>query len=535
VKHPLPHILLLPFFAVIAFAAVEFGNDLILKSVVLAGIICLCLYIRHIELANRDVALAASERLFRTMVTESIPIVFMYDTNGKILLSEGRMLAALDLKPKEIVGQSVFEVYKDFPQIIEALEIPLQGKHFEGVMQLGDIYFEVFYTPNKNTHGKVTSVTGMALDITAYKKAELTRKTSEERWKSLTESSSDHILLMDTDLNIEYINYTIPDLTIEQVIGQNILRFIPEDEHDAALACFNNVIATGSTDRYDTTYVNDENNTYYFDVRLCPLKDADGTVTGVISTSTDITERLKIEEALRRVQKMDAIGQLTGGIAHDFNNILSIIHGNLSMLEHQLSNDSPTLKNNSNALKRVATIQNSTQRAADLTKQLLDFSRSQSSKSTVCDINTLIAGMESIISHSLTPSIKLENVLAEDLWLSSIDQGDFQDSLLNLIINARDAIFDSGQLTVKTLNCTLDTRYCTLNPDAKSGDYVQIAISDNGSGIEEEVLSRIFEPFYTTKDRGKGTGLGLAMVFGFVKRSLGHIKVYSEVGIGTSF
>ncbi|MBL4795285.1 MAG: PAS domain S-box protein, partial [Pseudomonadales bacterium] len=214
-KRPLPHILLLPLFTVMAFAAVELGNDLILKSVVLMGIICLCLYIRHIELAARDVSLAASERLFRTIVTESIPIVFMYDTDGKILLSEGRMLNTLDLKPKELVGKSVFEVYKDFPKIIEALETPLQGKHFEGVMQLGELFFEVFYTPNKNTQGKVTSVIGMALDITAHKQAELTRKASEERWKSLTESSSDHILLMDTDLNIEYINYTIPDLTIE--------------------------------------------------------------------------------------------------------------------------------------------------------------------------------------------------------------------------------------------------------------------------------------------------------------------------------
>ena len=175
------------------------------------------------------------------------------------------------------------------------------------------------------------------------------------------------------------------------------------------------------------------------------------------------------------------------------------------------------------------------QRATDLTKQLLSFSRGQAAESSITDINQVIKEMESLISRSVTPEVEVANQFAGDLWHTEIDPGDFEDSLLNLIINARDAMAGHGHLTIETRNATLDAAYCDQNPGISPGEYVELAVSDNGEGISHEQQERIFEPFYTTKDKGKGTGLGLAMVFGFVKRSGGQIKCYSEVGIGTTF
>jgi signal transduction histidine kinase/CheY-like chemotaxis protein len=242
----------------------------------------------------------------------------------------------------------------------------------------------------------------------------------------------------------------------------------------------------------------------------------------------DISERKQTEEALRRSQKMDAIGQLTGGIAHDFNNILSIILGNLSLLERHIDADEKTSK-------RLDTIKHTAQRAVNLTKQLLNFARNEAGNIELTDINNSIEHMHNLISQSLTPKIEVEYGLAENLWQTEIDRGDFEGALLNLILNARDAMTDKGKLIIETRNTSLDKEFCSLNPAAVAGDYVELAVSDSGEGIAQEYQEKIFDPFFTTKEQGKGTGLGLAMVFGFVKRSAGSIKVYSEQGIGTTF
>ncbi|NOQ14125.1 MAG: PAS domain-containing protein [Methyloprofundus sp.] len=248
----------------------------------------------------------------------------------------------------------------------------------------------------------------------------------------------------------------------------------------------------------------------------------------MIGTMTDITEQRQTEEALRRAQKMDAVGQLTGGIAHDFNNILNIILGNAELL-------SMTLNMDEKARKRLNTITKSAERAASLTKQLLSFTRNKAVKVTRTNINTVLLEMGSMINRSVTPEVEVEHLFAEDLWFTEIDQGDFEDVVLNLIINARDAMAGSGELVLETENHTLDAKYCASHPGVQAGDYVQLTVSDNGEGIAAEQLEHIFEPFFTTKPQGKGTGLGLSMAFGFCQRSKGYINVYSELGIGTTF
>lgn len=259
-----------------------------------------------------------------------------------------------------------------------------------------------------------------------------------------------------------------------------------------------------------------------------PMLSPEGKVIGVLGVARDITERRQIEKELRRSQKMEAIGQLTGGIAHDFNNLLGIILGNLELLELELPS-------NDRSHEKIRSIYKAGQRAAKLTKQLLNFSRSEAEQVATTNINQLLEDINDLIKRSLTPEIEITHQLDTNLWMTEIDSGDFEDSLLNLCINARDAMNGHGHITITTKNITFDTAYYEQNPDIKPGDYVEIAISDNGEGIPSELKEKIFEPFYTTKDLGKGTGLGLAMVYGFVKRSGGSIKLDSEAGVGTTF
>jgi len=244
--------------------------------------------------------------------------------------------------------------------------------------------------------------------------------------------------------------------------------------------------------------------------------------------ANEMAGRELAEKAQRRSQKMDAIGQLTGGIAHDFNNILGIILGNLELLEDLVGNDKESQQ-------RIQVIEKAALRAATLTRQLLSFSRSEANQVSTVNINLAISEMTEIVTRSLTPEIEVKYIIAEDLWLTEIDNGDFCDALLNLCINARDSITGHGSLTVETRNVDIDEDFCKQNPGINPGQYIELAVGDTGEGIPHELKERIFEPFFTTKDQGKGTGLGLAMVYAFVNRSNGYIKCDSEVGIGTTF
>jgi len=241
----------------------------------------------------------------------------------------------------------------------------------------------------------------------------------------------------------------------------------------------------------------------------------------------DITSYKETERSLQRAQKMKAVGQMAGGLAHDFNNILGIIIGNLSFLKRECGQDEKKLK-------RLNTADKAAKRAADLTRQLLGFSRQQPQQVQPTDINKVIKGLDNLIARSVTLEIEIEQHFSDDLWLTDIDSADFEDVLLNLLLNARDSMSQGGILTIDTSNKVLDLAYAEKNISVVPGDYVELVINDTGKGIAKENLEHIFDPFFTTKPNGKGTGLGLSMVFGFIQRSKGQIKVYSELGIGTT-
>jgi PAS domain S-box-containing protein len=242
----------------------------------------------------------------------------------------------------------------------------------------------------------------------------------------------------------------------------------------------------------------------------------------------EVERRLQAEEALRQSQKMEAVGQLTGGIAHDFNNMLATIIGPLDLLAARLGDG------DARARRYIDLATDGARRAAQLTQRLLAFSRQQPLQPVPLDANRLVAGMSDLLVHSLGSGVRLETVLGAGLWWTHADANQLENVVLNLAVNARDAMPDGGRLTVETANCHLDHRYAAEQVGVPEGQYVMIAVTDTGTGMPPEVIAKAFDPFFTTKQVGRGTGLGLSQVYGFVKQSAGHVKIYSEVGQGTT-
>ncbi len=246
-----------------------------------------------------------------------------------------------------------------------------------------------------------------------------------------------------------------------------------------------------------------------------------------MTVAIDVTKRNQAEEQLRQAQKMDAMGQLTGGISHDFNNLLAIIQGNVELIADHVAADPAVMEMAADVLK-------ATERGATLTQQLLAYSRQQPLEPRVLILGKTIADLTTMLVRLLGETIQVETNVAADLWKVRIDPHQLENALLNLALNARDAMPTGGKLTIEARNTTLDEHYAAENADVTPGNYVLVAVSDTGSGMSSETIGRAFEPFFTTKAVGRGTGLGLSMVYGFVKQSGGHIKIYSELTHGTS-
>jgi len=263
----------------------------------------------------------------------------------------------------------------------------------------------------------------------------------------------------------------------------------------------------------------------WFEARIAPVEAA-ASEPAVVVVARDVTERRLAEDQLRQAQKMEAIGHLTGGVAHDFNNILAIILGNLELLEEQLNQ-----RAQQDLLRRAL---DAADRGALLTQRLLAFSRQQPLQARPTDLNRLVAGMIDLLRRTLGETIQIQTVLAGDLGQTLVDPGQFENALLNLALNARDAMPQGGRLTLRTANRQLDADYAAANEGVKPGDYVMLSVNDSGIGMTPEVLECAFEPFFTTKEVGKGSGLGLSMVYGLINQSGGHVKIESQVGQGTT-
>ncbi|HLH88178.1 MAG TPA: ATP-binding protein [Xanthobacteraceae bacterium] len=314
--------------------------------------------------------------------------------------------------------------------------------------------------------------------------------------------------------------------TMEQEVGNGWAENVHPDDFDRCLKTYVSSFEARKPftmsyrlKRHDGAYreILDNGSAYY----------RDGQFAGYFGSCIDISDRTAAEARLRQAQKMEAIGQLTGGVAHDFNNILQVIGGSLQLLSKGIAVDERGQRHLRNALEAVT-------RGAKLATQLLTFARRQTLDPKAINVSRVIRGMDDLLRRALGEAVEIETILGGGLWTTYVDPTQVETALLNLAVNARDAMDGRGKLTIEAGNAWLDDHYAAQHPEVRAGQYVMVAVSDTGHGMTPDVMERVFEPFFTTKAAGQGTGLGLSMVHGFVKQSGGHIKIYSEIGRGTT-
>ncbi len=376
-----------------------------------------------------------------------------------------------------------------------------------------------------------------------------TLNTADRPYRVLIEQIQEGAATLAEDGTVLYCNRRLADLlgtAQERVIGQSLGPYVPSDDRPILNRLLH--IARHARSRSEIVFHTPTGSETPVYVSLSPLHNDDGStlLCGVFTDLTEqkvhlreladanarligeIAQREQLEEALRQAQKMEAVGQLTGGLAHDFNNLLTGITGSLELLQTRIAQgriaDVP---------RYVTAAQGAANRAAALTHRLLAFSRRQTLDPKPTDLNRLVAGMEELIRRTVGPEILIESTAAGDLWPTLVDPGQLENALLNLCINARDAMPDGGRLAVETGNCWLDQPEA-LERDLPAGHYVSLRVADTGTGMPPDVIAKAFEPFFTTKPIGMGTGLGLSMIYGFAKQSGGQVRIHSEIGQGTT-
>ncbi len=354
---------------------------------------------------------------------------------------------------------------------------------------------------------------------------------SESRFRDFAESSSDWFWEIDENFKNTYVSTGLSQSTgfdSSYYIGKSREELTNENTDSEKWRRYKNDLDNHRPFRdFNFQIPTIDGSSIPASVNGTPIYDKDGNFKGYRGTGKDNSEIASLEEQFRRSQKMEAVGQLTGGIAHDFNNILGIVMGNLQILQRLVGDEEKAQSRIDIALKGVM-------RGADLTRKLLGFSRMEAHGTKLTSVNQFIENLEELLSRSLTVAINVEHHLSSDLWLVEVDPGDLQDTILNLALNARDAMPDGGRLVIETENKVLDEKYVRLNPQAHVGEFVKLSVSDNGHGMSPQIRERVLEPFFSTKEEGNGTGLGLSMVYGFVQRSGGHLSIYSEQGEGTT-
>ena len=388
--------------------------------------------------------------------------------------------------------------------------------------------------------GELVGFTKITRDMTEYREAHLAALESERRFRILVQGVTDYaIFMLDPGGHVTNWNtgaQRIKGYTFEEITGVHFSRFYTPEDIEARIPW--KALETAEREsRFaaEGWRVRKDGSRFWASVVIDAIRDESGVLIGFAKVTRDLTERREIElklqrsqEALFQAQKMEAVGQLTGGLAHDFNNLLTGIGGSLELMKTRLA------QGRVHEIERyLIAAQGATARAAILTHRLLAFSRQQVLEPRAVDANKLVAEMEELVRRTVGPGISIETVLAAGLWPCFCDPNQLESAVLNLCINANDAMPEGGRITIETANTWID-HTTAAERDMPPGQYTAICITDTGMGMPPDIVARAFDPFFTTKPAGKGTGLGLSMVYGFAKQSGGQVRIYSEVGQGTT-
>ncbi len=383
----------------------------------------------------------------------------------------------------------------------------------------------------KNADGRIERAVAVFADMTEHSRTQAALRQSEQRFRNSFEAAAHGMMILTVDGRIAAVNGAMTEMLGKSefdLLSSSFMDIVSGDDLPKVQDLVSRIRAgSGDGVNAEIAYSGADDKILNALTSISAVRDSYGKVDQFIVQAVDITGRQRAEEHLRQAQKMEAVGQLTGGIAHDFNNLLTVVIGNLQLVES-------ALKGNDKAQKRAKEAIDAATKGSELTKQLLAFARRQSLTPQELKVNQLIEGMAGLLQRSVGEAVELRVDLMDGDPMVEADPTQLETSILNLAINARDAMTKGGRLTIETSSEYLDADYARDHEEVTPGHYLMIAVSDTGSGIPKHLLHKVFQPFFTTKEVGKGTGLGLSMVFGYIKQSGGHVKVYSEEGRGTS-
>ncbi len=474
------------------------------------------------------------ESLFSAVVESSNDAIITKLLDGPITGWNGAAERLFGFTAAETVGENIDiivppERRTETSNVVERIRRGEPIELYETVRMHKDgrsIDVSLSISPIRTASGKIVGISMAARDITENKQTQKALTQEMEERRRIFDTSNDLILVTDTSGNFIQVSPSVTAILGYQpsdMIGHSAVKFIHPDDLENTRSEMRAARRGQNKRNFETRYIDKEGKS----VALNWTGTWSEPVRRHFFIGRDLTEKQAAEAQLRHVQKMDAIGQLTGGVAHDFNNILTVITGTIGILEDAVAGD-PQLA----AIARL--IDEAAERGANLTKHLLAFARKQPLQPLEVDVNSLVLEAAKLLQPTLGEHIEITPLLAEDAWTALADPSQLTTAVLNLALNARDAMPNGGKLALETSNVYLDENYASMQDEVAAGNYVMIAVSDTGTGIPAALLERVFDPFFTTKEVGKGTGLGLSMVFGFVKQSGGHIKLYSEEGHGTS-
>jgi PAS domain S-box-containing protein len=475
------------------------------------------------------------KQLFMQSILDELPAVaFAQDRDGRFLLVNAAWERFTGIARRDAVGKTVHDVFpKDVAdRLRRADEAILAGQppseaELSFPSEQGPRTYITQLFPLRGEGGRIDGLVGLALDITERKRAE----EHQARLSRVVEQATESIVVTDPGGTIVYVNPAFERVTgysSSEAIGQNS-RILKSGHQDAAFyRRMWDALAGGEI--WKGLLVNRHKNGSLFqeEASIGPVRDAAGRLVSYVAVKRDVTNEMNLERQLMQAQKMEAVGRLAGGVAHDFNNLLGVITGYGELTRRTLSDDDPRSV-------KVDQILKAAERAAGLTRQLLAFSRKQVLQPTTVDLNRVVVEVEKLLRRLIGEDIQLEVVAGQELRRVRVDVGQIEQVLMNLAVNARDAMPDGGRLTIETANADLDSEFAQRHPPAQSGPYVMLAVTDNGVGMDAKTQAHLFEPFFTTKELGRGTGLGLSTVYGIVKQSEGYIWCDSEVGVGTTF